>query len=345
MKVAVVGAGAWGTTLASIVASKAETWLWAREPEVVDSIRVRRTNPLFLDGFMVPATVRATGDLGEVLDGADVVVVAVPAQYVRATINPARAGVPRGATVLIATKGIEFATGRRMSEVVADVLADHELATIGVLSGPNLAREVMAGQPTATCVAFRDPSRAATVRDLLMSDTLRVYTGDDVIGCEVGGAAKNVIAIAAGVADGLGYGMNTKASVVTRGLAEMTRLGVALGGRSLTFFGLTGIGDLVATCSSPLSRNRCLGEALGRGATLRMALEAGPSIPEGVQTAPALVGMARDVGIEMPIARAVDELLRGGLAVPDLVTRLMLRPPNAELHGLGTEEERPSCAR
>jgi glycerol-3-phosphate dehydrogenase (NAD(P)+) len=334
MKVAVVGAGAWGTTIASIVAATTDAWLWAREQEVVDAIRSRRSNPLFLPGFPVTPRVRAFGDLVAVLDGADVVFVAVPAQHVRATIASARAALPRDATVVIATKGIELATGLRMSEVLADVLVGHDPATIGVISGPNLAREVMAGQPTATCVAFPDPSRAASVRDVLVSDTLRVYTSDDVIGCEVGGAAKNVIAIAAGVADGLGFGMNTKAAVVARGLAEMTRLGVALGGRPLTFLGLAGLGDLVATCSSPLSRNRCLGEALGRGTTLRAALDAGPSIPEGVQTAPALIAMARVVGVELPIAATVDGLLRGDLAVDDMVARLMQRSPTAELHDL-----------
>ena len=346
MKVAVVGAGAWGTALASIVSRTADTWLWAREQDVVDAIRARRTNPLFLPGFTVPPLVRPSGDLVAVLDGADVVVVAVPAQHVRATIAPARTALGHDATVVIATKGIELATGRRMSEVLAEVLAGHDAMAIGVVSGPNLAREVMAGQPTATCVAFPEPNRAAAVRDLLTTDTLRVYTSDDVIGCEVGGAAKNVIAIAAGVADGLGYGMNTKASLVARGLAELTRLGVALGGRPLTFLGLAGIGDLVATCSSPLSRNRSLGEALGRGIALGSALGAGPSIPEGVQTAPALVAIAGDVGVEMPIATTVVELLNGDVGIDDMVARLMQREPKAELHGLTSDiEEQTSCVR
>ena len=347
MKVAVVGAGAWGTTLASIVANDADTWLWAREAHVVDAIQARRTNPLFLPGFSIPPSVRATRDLAAALDGADIVVVAVPAQHVRATLIPASAAVASDATVVIATKGIELATRRRMSEVVSEVLADHDTTAIGVISGPNLAREVMAGQPTATCVAFAEPNRAAQVRDLLMSDPLRVYTSDDVVGCEVGGAAKNVIAIAAGVADGLGYGLNTKATVVARGLAELTRLGVALGGRPLTFLGLAGIGDLVATCSSPLSRNRSLGEALGRGTSLRTALAAGLSVPEGVQTAPALVAMSSDVDVEMPIVTAVADLLHGGIGVDDMVARLMRRSPKAELHGLGIEisEQEPSCVK
>jgi glycerol-3-phosphate dehydrogenase (NAD(P)+) len=346
VKVAVVGAGAWGTTLATLVSGRADTWLWAREAEVVEAIRCRRANPLFLDGYALPSALQATGVLRDALDGADVVIVAVPAQHVRDVLGPEAGSMQPGATILIATKGIEVTTLRRMSEVVAEVLPAHDRTAIGCVSGPNLAREVMAGQPTATCVAFADPARAVAARDLLMSDTLRVYTSEDVVGCEVGGAAKNVIAIAAGVADGLGYGMNTKASLVARGLAELTRLGVALGGEALTFLGLAGIGDLVATCASPLSRNRSLGEALGRGQTLEAALAASPSLPEGVPTATALIAIADDVGIELPIATTVAGLLRNEMSVGDLVTRLMLRPARRELHGLDPhEEERPTCTR
>jgi glycerol-3-phosphate dehydrogenase (NAD(P)+) len=339
MKVAVVGAGAWGTTLATIVSSRAETWLWAREAEVAAAICTQQANPWFLDGFTIPPTVHATCILGEALDDADVVVIAAPSQHVRDVVAPVAALVRPDATVLIATKGIELSTRRRMSEVIADVLADHDPGAIGCLSGPNLAREVMAAQPTATCVAFSDPSRAIAMRDLLMSDALRVYTSDDVVGCEIGGATKNVIAIAAGVADGLGYGMNTKASLVARGLAELSRFGVASGGRPLTFLGLAGLGDLVATCASPLSRNRILGELLGRGETLCAALSGFPTIPEGVPTATALVQMADAVDIELPIATVVHDLVRGDVTVHDMGPRLMLRPPTAELHGLDTHEE------
>jgi glycerol-3-phosphate dehydrogenase (NAD(P)+) len=221
-----------------------------------------------------------------------------------------------------------------MSEVLAEVLPDHDAAAIGALSGPNLAREVMAGHPTATCVAFREVGRATAVQSLLTSETLRVYTSDDVVGCEIGGAAKNVIAIAAGVADGLGYGMNTKAALVTRGLAEMTRLGVALGGRTLTFLGLAGNGDLVATCSSPLSRNRHVGEALARGETVRSIVERDGSVAEGIDVAPALMTMAERVGIDLPISSTVVALLRGDLEPGDVVARLMRRSPKAELEGL-----------
>ncbi len=222
-----------------------------------------------------------------------------------------------------------------MSEVLAEVLHDHDPRAIGVLSGPNLAREVMDRQPAATCVAFPDLAHANTVQSIFMSDTLRVYTSDDVVGCETGGAAKNVIAIAAGVADGLGCGMNTKASLITRGLAEITRLGVALGGQSLTFLGLAGNGDLIATCSSPQSRNRRLGEELAKGKSLHEVIAATRSVAEGAETAPALVELARRVGVEMPISETVAALLRGELTTGEVVPFLMRRSPKQELDGLG----------
>jgi glycerol-3-phosphate dehydrogenase (NAD(P)+) len=334
MKFAVVGAGAWGTTLASILAPKGETWLWAREDEVVDAIKDRRTNSLFLDGFELPPELRVTGDLGTALDGAEVVIVAVPSQHVRSTMIAARAAVMPRATIVSAAKGIEVATRSRMSQVLGEVLRDGDVSAIGILSGPNLAREVMAGHPSATCVAFAEPEPAYAVQSALMSGALRVYTSDDVVGCEIGGAAKNVIAIAAGVADGLGYGLNTKAALVTRGLAELTRLGVALGGRPMTFLGLAGNGDLVATCTSPLSRNRRVGEALARGGTLGAVTGGDGPVAEGVETAPAVLAMAREVGVELPIVAAVVAVLRGDVGPRDVVARLMERSPRAELDGL-----------
>lgn len=334
MKLAVVGAGAWGTTLASIVAHRAETWLWAREEEVVESIADHQVNDAFLPGFDLPEELRATRALGLALAGADVLIVAVPAQHVRATIGAVAPLIPCGATIISAAKGIELATGLRMSEVLAEVLPEHDPAAIGIISGPNLAREVMAGHPSATCIAFSDPERAMAMQSVLMTSTLRVYSGDDVVGCEIGGAAKNVIAIAAGVADGLGYGMNTKAALVTRGLAELTRLGVALGGQPLTFLGLAGNGDLVATCNSPLSRNRRLGEELARGRTLPEIRAASRTVAEGVDTTPALLALAARVGVDMPIAATVDALLRAELRPDEVVARLMRRTPKAELDGL-----------
>jgi glycerol-3-phosphate dehydrogenase (NAD(P)+) len=283
---------------------------------------------------VLPPELRASGSTEEVLNAADLVVVAVPAQHVRTTISAAQAMLPARATIVSASKGIELTTGQRMSQVLGESLPDHDPASIGVISGPNLAREVMAGHPSATCVAFGDPSRAAMVQAVLMSESLRVYTADDVVGCEIGGAAKNVIAIAAGIADGLGYGMNTKAALVTRGLAEVTRLGVALGGRPLTFLGLAGNGDLVATCGSKLSRNRRVGEQLGQGRTLREIQAVHRAVAEGVDSAPALILVADRAGVEMPISAAVVALLRGEIGPGDVVARLMLRDPKAELDGL-----------
>ena len=292
MRVAVLGAGAWGTTIATLAAASAPTRLWALEPEVVQSIRERGENATYLAGYTVPASLQPTNDLAEAVEGADLVIVAVPARHLRAVMEVAGASIGPGLPILSLTKGIEPVTGRRMTEVLGEILTDHEPNAIGVLSGPNLAHELMDGHPSATCVAFPDVSYAESVQQLLMSDRLRVYTSPDVIGCEIGGAVKNVIAIAAGVADGLGYGMNTKAALITRGLAELSRLGVAAGGSPLTFLGLAGNGDLIATCSSPQSRNHRVGEQLSAGRSLRDILADSSSVAEGVETAPAVLGLS-----------------------------------------------------
>ncbi len=334
MKIGVVGAGAWGTTIASLLAPWADTRLWAREPEVPEAVRTCGENRPFLPGFVLPPALGVTTNLAEVLDHVELVVVAVPAQHVRAVIMTARELVPDDALILSLSKGIEFDSCLRMTEVLAEVLPEHSSGRIGALSGPNLAREVMAGQPSATCVAFPELAQAAVVQRMLMGDTMRVYTSDDVVGCEIGGAVKNVIAIAAGVADGLGYGMNTKAALITRGLAELSRLGTALGGQPLTFLGLAGNGDLIATCSSPYSRNRSLGEGLGRGRGVTELLAATTGVAEGVPTAPAVAQLAGRVGVEMPICETVVELLAGRLTPTEVGPRLMRRGPKAELHGL-----------
>jgi glycerol-3-phosphate dehydrogenase (NAD(P)+) len=222
----------------------------------------------------------------------------------------------------------------RMSQVLGDTQPGRDPSTIGVLSGPNLAREIMAGQPAATCVAFPDPDAAAFVQELLMTPAFRVYTGDDVIGCEIGGALKNVIAIAAGVVDGLGYGTNTKAALITRGLAELARLGAAFGGRPLTFLGLSGNGDLVATCSSPQSRNYRLGQELAHGRSAAEVLASQPAVVEGAATAPVAVELAARAHVELPIAASVVALLRGEHTAHDLVPKLMGREGKTELAGL-----------
>jgi glycerol-3-phosphate dehydrogenase (NAD(P)+) len=333
VKVTVLGAGSWGTTLASLVSARNETVLWAREPEVADTISHRHENPEFLPGFALSSELRATSDLEAALQNAEVILVAVPSQYFRSVIEAARPFVPDDVDLVTVTKGIETGTCRRMTEVLDDVLG-HDPDRICVLSGPNIAREVMAGEPSATVIASRDIARAERLQHLLMTDSLRVYTNPDVVGCEVGGAVKNVLAIAAGIGDGLGYGWNTKAALITRGLAELTRLGVALGGEPLTFLGLAGNGDLIATCSSSHSRNRHVGEELGKGRSLREILEPMRMVAEGVGTTSGVLGLARRLGVEMPISEKVGAVLAGELSPVDVVHLLMQRDAKPELHGL-----------
>jgi glycerol-3-phosphate dehydrogenase (NAD(P)+) len=333
LKVTVLGAGSWGTTLASLVSARSEAVLWAREPEVADAVSRNRENPVFLPGFALSPHLRATSDLETALRDAEVVLVAVPSQHFRSVIETARPFVPRDVDLVTVTKGIETGTCRRMTEVLDEVLG-RDPSRVSVLSGPNIAREVMAGEPSATVIASRDVARAERLQHLLMNDSLRVYTNPDVVGCEVGGAVKNVLAIAAGIGDGLGFGWNTKAALITRGLAELTRLGVALGGTPLTFLGLAGNGDLIATCSSPHSRNRHVGEELGRGRPLREILEPMRMVAEGVGTTSGVLGLARRLGVEMPISEKVGAVLAGKLSPADVVHLLMQRDAKPELHDL-----------
>jgi glycerol-3-phosphate dehydrogenase (NAD(P)+) len=330
-RVAVVGAGAWGTTLASLLTARAETTLWARESEVVASIRQERENVQFLPGFELPRELEVTGDLRAAITNADVVVFAVPTQHLRSLVSAIEVVAP---LVLNVAKGLEQTTCMRMSEVLLEVMPRRDPRTIGVLSGPNLAREIMSGQPAATCVAFPDLASARLVQELLMTQALRVYTSDDVVGCEIGGALKNVIAIAAGVADGLGYGTNTKAALITRGLAELTRLGVAVGGRPLTFLGLSGNGDLIATCSSPQSRNYRLGQELAQGRLASDVLGGQATVAEGAATAPVAVQLAARLRVELPIAASVVALLQGDRTPQQLMPELMARDGKHELAGI-----------
>jgi glycerol-3-phosphate dehydrogenase (NAD(P)+) len=332
--VAVLGAGAWGTTIAALAARGMPTRLWALEPDVVRSVRQRAENTMFLAGYRLPAALQVTNDMAEAVEGADVVIVAVPAVHVREVMGAARAAVPTGALVLSLTKGLEVATGWRMTEVLHEVLVGHDPRRIGVLSGPNLAHEVMAGHPSATCVAFPDVAHAEVVQRLLMSERLRVYTSADVVGCEIGGAVKNVLAIAAGIADGLGHGMNTKAALITRGLAELSRLGIAVGGHPMTFLGLSGNGDLIATCVSPQSRNRRVGEQLAAGRSVDDIAKDSPAVAEGVATAPAVLTLAERVDVEMPISSTVVEVLSSRLTPAEALRSLMQRAPRHELEGL-----------
>jgi glycerol-3-phosphate dehydrogenase (NAD(P)+) len=333
VRVAVVGAGSWGTALARLAAARAEVRLWAREPEVVAAVRERHENTLFLPGHALPAAVACTADLAEALDGAEIVVMAVPSHGFRDVLRRARPFWPTAAPVISVTKGIEQESLKRMTEIVLEETG-RDPGGVGVLTGPNLAREIAAGQPAATVVATADPEPGLAVQALLMGPTLRVYTNPDVVGCEAAGALKNVMAIAAGMAHGLGYGDNSTAALITRALAELTRLGVAMGGRPLTFAGLAGMGDLVATCISAQSRNRQVGVALGRGDRLEEITAQMHMVAEGVKTTPAVLALAARHGIDMPIAAMVGRVLSEGCSPADLVAGLMGREAKAELHGI-----------
>ncbi len=325
--VVVVGAGSWGTTIALLLCAKGPTTLWARSPRLAEAVATTHENSRYLPGVPLPPTLRPTASLADAVADAAVVLVAVPSHGFRAVLESMAPALPEGAAVVSLTKGIEAGTNRRMSEIVAEVLPGHP---VGVLTGPNLSHEVAAGQPAATVVACEDETVARRVQGLLHCGTFRVYTGADVAGCEIAGASKNVIAIAAGVCDGLGFGENTRAVLVTRGLAEQVRLGLAVGGHALTFGGLAGVGDLVATCTSSQSRNRSLGVELGSGRRLDEVLAGMYMVAEGVRTAGPLVALAEAHGVEMPIAAQVAALVAGETSPAEALGALMERPPRPE---------------
>ena len=333
-RVAVVGAGSWGTAVAALLAPTADVVLWAREPTLAEHIDRRHENPTYLPGIALPDGLHAVGDLRQACEHGDVVVLAVPSHGLRAVLEKAAPAVADDAPVVSLAKGVEQGSLLRMTQVVAATLPEHRGDRIGVLTGPNLAREVAEGQPTASVIAIDDPAAADSLQQLFMTATFRVYTNPDVIGCEIAGALKNVIAIAAGIAAGLGYGDNTKAALITRGLAELARLGIALGGDPLTFSGLAGMGDLVATCTSPKSRNRHVGVELGRGRSLDEIVAETNMVAEGVKSTGAVLELAAKHGIDMPIAAMVGAVLYEGRRPADLVPSLMLREAKAELHGI-----------
>jgi glycerol-3-phosphate dehydrogenase (NAD(P)+) len=332
--VAVVGAGSWGTAVAAIVAEHADVRLWARDPELAASIAADHENARYLPGIVLPTGVHATADLASACAGAEVVVIGVPSHGFRAVLADAAEEIGDSVPVVSLSKGVEQGTHLRMTEVVADVLTSHRVDRIGVLTGPNLASEVAQGQPTASVVAIPDAAVAERLQQMFMGRTFRVYTNPDVVGCEIAGALKNVIAIATGIAAGLGYGDNTKAALMTRGLAELARLGVALGGDSLTFSGLAGMGDLVATCTSEKSRNRYVGVELGRGRRLDDIVTEMQMVAEGVKSTRAVLELAGQHDLEMPIAAMVGAVLYEDATPANLVPSLMLREAKAELHGI-----------
>ncbi len=323
----VVGAGSWGTAIATVLARRGPTLLWARSAELAESINRSHRNDAYLPGLDLPADLRATTELVEVAGGADMVLVAVPSHGFRDVLGALAAHLSESAAVVSLTKGIEGGTNRRMTEIIVEVLPANPA---GVLTGPNLAGEIASGQPAASVVALGEAELAELAQRSLHSETYRVYTSGDVIGCEVAGAVKNVIALAAGVSDGLGFGENTRAALITRGLAELGRIGTALGGEPLTFGGLAGVGDLVATCTSERSRNRSVGFALGQGESLGAVLSGMHMVAEGVKAAGPLVALARSVGVEMPITEQVAAIVDGRSTPSEALVALMGRAARAE---------------
>ncbi|WP_028588138.1 NAD(P)H-dependent glycerol-3-phosphate dehydrogenase [Desulfocurvus vexinensis] len=325
MRIAVIGAGAWGTALAHVSAGCGhQTRLWVRSPEVLASLREQGENAVYLPGVALDARIAATDDPAWAVEGAQLLVWAVPSQFVRASLRAFRAHLPARPVVVCASKGIELETLAPMSRVVAEELADLE-PRYAMLSGPSFAREVVRGVPTAVALGCEDAALGREVRQALSSARFRVYTNADCRGVELGGALKNVIAIAVGCADGLEFGHNARAAIITRGLAEMARLGVALGARAETFQGLAGLGDLVLTCTGDLSRNRQVGLALGRGQRLADILAATRTVAEGVKTTGSVQRLARELGVAMPITEQLHKVLYEdkdpGRAVADLMTR------------------------
>jgi glycerol-3-phosphate dehydrogenase (NAD(P)+) len=327
----VLGAGSWGTTFAKVLADAGrQVTLWARRPEVAREITARHRNPEYLPGVALPDGLRATTDPAEALAGAHAVVFAVPAQTLRGNLAAWVPLLPADVDLVSLAKGVELGTLRRMSEVIvetAGVPADR----VAALSGPNLAREIAEEQPTATVIACPDHDRAVALQLACTTGYFRVYTNADLVGSELGGAGKNVIALACGMAAGMGYGDNSRASLITRGLAETARLGVALGADPLTFAGLAGLGDLVATCSSPLSRNRRFGEHLGRGESLAEAEAANHGqVAEGVKSCLSICELAARHGVEMPIADGVRRVCHEGVPAAAMAKGLLTRTPKPE---------------
>jgi len=327
-RIAVIGGGAWGTALALVAArAKRETILWAREREVVESILKTRENSAFLPGVRLEPFFAVTDQFHGALEMVDIAILVVPAQFLRATLRDVARYTPREAILVLAAKGIEQESGALLSEAVAETLPEHPLA---VLSGPTFAGEVARGLPTAVTVASRDIAVAKAVAKALGGRVFRPYASDDPIGAEIGGAVKNVIAIAGGIVMGRKLGENARAALLTRGLAEITRLGIAKGAKPETFMGLSGLGDLALTCNSPQSRNTSLGIALGEGRALKDILAERRSVAEGVWTAAAVVALAKKLGVEMPICAAVDAVLHHGAKIGATIEALLSRPLKAE---------------
>ncbi len=327
MRIAVLGAGSWGTTVASLAAANAPTVIWSRRADVAEQINREHRNDRYLADMPLHPGLRATASLSEALQHCDVVVMAVPSHSFRETLRACAEHVRPWVPVISLAKGLELGTNQRMTQIIHEELPDHPA---GVLAGPNIAKEVLHGMAAAAVIAMADEQMAASLQQLFGSRVFRIYTNTDVVGCELGGPLKNVIAIAAGMGEGLGVGHNTRAMVITRGLAEITRFGVALGARAETFAGLTGMGDLLTTCMSPLSRNRQVGERLAAGQRTAQIVESMNMVAEGIKTSAVVMQMAEQMGLAMPIAAEVAAVVNGERSAAQAFRGLRSLAPGAE---------------
>jgi len=327
INVAVIGAGSWGTTVAALAAVNTPTVLWARRESLARQIDDAHVNGDYLAQFVLPEQLHATSSMEEAVSTADVLVMAVPSHGYREIAAEASRHLRPWVPIVSLAKGIERSSRKRMSEVTSDEMPGHPVA---VLTGPNLAKEILGGQPAASVVAIADAVIAAELQRIFSRPSLRIYTNPDVVGCEVGGVVKNVIAIASGMAEGMGFGDNTRATLITRGLAEMTRLGVAMGGSAATFAGLAGMGDLIATCSSKQSRNNLVGLQLGQGTPIAEILSTTNMVAEGVKSSPSVLDLARRHGVEMPITEQVVAVCHEGRGAADALSALMQRSRKSE---------------
>jgi len=335
MNVAVLGTGAWGTTLAIMLARRGmNATLWARTQEEASTLQADRQNAYRLPDYEFPPSLVVTADLEAAMSGASAIILAVPSNAMRANVKLAQPFVDDAMLIVSATKGLERGTSKRMSEVMAEELPERSNRRLCVLSGPNLSKEIAEGQPASTVVAAYDETVAEQAVAVIMEPRFRAYTNTDVVGVELGGAFKNIVAIGAGMSDGLGYGDSAKAGFITRGLAEITRLGEAAGAKPLTFAGLACLGDLIATCSSKLSRNYFVGEQLAKGRPLKSILEGMRNVAEGVDTTVAALEMASSLGVEMPIAETTRRVLFDGVEPEAAVRELLTRSPKAEWTGM-----------
>ncbi len=307
-KIAVLGGGSWGTTTASVISRQCEAMLWARDAQIVDQINQHHTNTRYLADATLNPKLTATAALNVAVKNADAVLIAVPSSHFREALVSALPDMPRGIPVISLSKGLEKGSRMRMTEIIRDVAPN---SIPGVLTGPNLAREIVLGQAAASVLALEAHDAALALQPTLNNGLFRVYTNQDVIGCELGGVLKNIIAIAVGMGDGLGAGDNTRAALITRGLAEMSRLGEALGGKAETFAGLAGMGDMIATCTSPQSRNRHVGIELAKGRSIEDIIDSMHMVAEGVKSAPTVIELAREKGISLPISEDVYRVITG----------------------------------